>query len=55
MSNVSFNDYLKIQLQDINFKEDFDNETTKLESAIALPTAKKEYGLSQKDLAVTSR
>lgn len=54
MSNVSFNDYLKNQLQDPKFKEDFDNETTKLESAIALSTARKEYGLSQRDLAIAS-
>lgn len=41
MSNVSFNDYLKTQLQDPKFKKDFDNETNRLESVIALSTARK--------------
>ena len=36
------------------FKKEFENETTKLESAIALTKVRKESGLSQRDLATVS-
>ena len=36
MSNINFKDYLNEQLKDPEFKKEFENETTKLESAIAL-------------------
>ena len=36
MSNIQFEDYLNEQLKDPELKKEFDNETTKLESAIAL-------------------
>lgn len=55
MNNVSFNDYLKDQLKKPAFKQEFDNETTKLESAIALTKVRKEYGLSQRELAVAAK
>ncbi|KXN75832.1 helix-turn-helix domain-containing protein [Lactobacillus johnsonii] len=55
MNNVSFNDYLKDQLKNPTFKQEFDNETTKLESAIALTKVRKEYGLSQRELAVAAK
>lgn len=35
MSNVHFKDYLNGQLQEPEFREAFNNETAKLESAIA--------------------
>ncbi|AZZ67586.1 helix-turn-helix domain-containing protein [Lactobacillus johnsonii] len=55
MNNVSFNDYLKDQLKNPTFKQEFDKETTKLESAIALTKVRKEYGLSQRELAVAAK
>ena len=55
MNNVSFNDYLKDQLKNPAFKQEFDNETTKVESAIALTKVRKEYGLSQRELAVAAK
>ncbi len=55
MNNVSFNDYLKDQLKNSTFKQEFDNETTKLESAIALTKVRKEYGLSQRELAAAAK
>ena len=47
-------DYLNEQLRDPIFKKEFENETTKLESAIALTKARKESGLSQRELANVS-
>ena len=32
MSNINFKDYLNEQLKDPEFKKEFENETTKLES-----------------------
>lgn len=54
MSNINFDDYLNEQLRDPIFKKEFENETTKLESAIALTKARKESGLSQHELANVS-
>ena len=54
MSNINFKDYLNEQLKDPEFKKEFENETTKLESAIALTKVRKESGLSQRDLATVS-
>lgn len=54
MSNIKFKDYLNEQLKNPDFKQEFDNETTKLASAIALTKIRKESGLSQRDLAVSS-
>ncbi len=45
MVNTNFNDYLQEQLKDPEFKQEFDNETTKLESAIAVSTIRKQSGL----------
>lgn len=46
MSNINFKDYLNEQLKDPAFKKEFENEITKLESAIALTKVRKESGLS---------
>lgn len=54
MSNINFKDYLNEQLQDPEFKKEFKNETTKLESAIALTKARRDSGLSQRDLSTLS-
>ena len=54
MSNINFKDYLNEQLKDPEFKKEFENETTQLESAIALTKVRKESGLSQRDLATVS-
>ena len=54
MSNINFKDYLNEQLKDPEFKKEFENETTNLESAIALTKVRKESGLSQRDLATVS-
>ena len=54
MSNINFKDYLNEQLKDPEFKKEFENETTKLESAIELTKVRKESGLSQRDLATVS-
>lgn len=40
-NSVNFDDYLRRQLQDPEFKEEFENENTKLESAIALTNVRK--------------
>lgn len=48
MSNIKFKDYLNEQLKDPAFKKEFENETTKLESAIALTKVRKESGLSHR-------
>ena len=55
MSNINFEKYLHEQLKDPETKREFDNETTKLESAIAVSTIRKESGLSQRKLAAISR
>ncbi|MDO3392968.1 MULTISPECIES: helix-turn-helix domain-containing protein [Ligilactobacillus] len=54
MSNIQFEDYLNEQLKDPELKEEFDNETTKLESAIALSEVRKSEGLSQRELSAIS-
>ena len=54
MSNINFKDYLNEQLKDPEFKKEFENETTKLESAIELTKVRKESGLSQRDIATVS-
>ena len=54
-SNVNFKDYLNQQLQDPQFKQEFENETTKLESAIAVTHVRKEAGLTQRELANVSK
>lgn len=54
MSNVQFEDYLNEQLKDPELKKEFDNETTKLESAIALSEVRESEGLSQRELSAIS-
>ena len=53
--NVNFKDYLNQQLQDPQFEQEFENETTKLESAIAVTHVRKEAGLTQRELANVSK
>lgn len=53
--NVNFKDYLNQQLQDPQFKQEFENETTKLESAVAVTHVRKEAGLTQRELANVSK
>lgn len=53
--NINFKDYLNQQLQDPQFKQEFENETTKLESAIAVTHVRKEAGLTQRELANVSK
>ena len=53
--NVNFKDYLNQPLQDPQFKQEFENETTKLESAIAVTHVRKEAGLTQRELANVSK
>ena len=53
--NVNIKDYLNQQLQDPQFKQEFENETTKLESAIAVTHVRKEAGLTQRELANVSK
>lgn len=53
--NVNFKDYLNQQLRDPQFKQEFENETTKLESAIAVTHVRKEAGLTQRELANVSK
>ncbi|WP_283601628.1 helix-turn-helix domain-containing protein [Ligilactobacillus aviarius] len=54
MSNIQFEDYLNEQLKDPELKKEFDNETIKLESAIALSEVRKSEGLSQRELSAIS-
>lgn len=51
MTTVKFNDYLEQRLQNPVFKQGFDKEMTKLESAVALMKLREEQGLSQRELA----
>ena len=53
--NVNFKDYLNQQLQDPQFNQEFENDTTKLESAIAVTHVRKEAGLTQRELANVSK
>lgn len=46
MSNVNFKDYLNDQLKNPEFKKEFNNETAKLESALAVSKIRKDAGLS---------
>lgn len=54
-SNVNFKDYLNQQLQEPEFRKDFENETTKLESALAVTHVRKEAGLTQRELSSASK
>ena len=54
MCNIQFENYLDEQLKDPELKKEFDNETTKLESAIALSEVRKSEGLSQRELSAIS-
>lgn len=51
MTTIKFDDYLEQRLQNPVFKQGFDNEMTRLESAVALMKLREEQGLSQRELA----
>lgn len=51
MPTIKFDDYLNQKLKDESFKQSFDSELTKLESAVALMKLREEKGLSQRELA----
>lgn len=51
MSNVNFNDYLNEQLKDPKFKAEFEAESARLDSAIALTKSREELGLTQRQLS----
>lgn len=51
MPTIKFDDYLNQKLKDETFKQSFDSELTKLESAVALMKLREEKGLSQRELA----
>lgn len=51
MNNINFKDYLNDQLKDPEFRTEFEAESTKLESAVALTKLRKQNGLSQRELA----
>ncbi|WP_262316620.1 helix-turn-helix domain-containing protein [Lacticaseibacillus parakribbianus] len=49
--NILFDDYLAEQLKNPAFKAGFDAESARLESAVALMTARERVGLTQRELA----
>ncbi|MFD1470923.1 helix-turn-helix domain-containing protein [Companilactobacillus mishanensis] len=51
MTTIKFDDYLKEQLKDPEFKKGFEAESAKLESAVALMKAREAAGLTQQELA----
>ena len=51
MPTIKFDDYLNKRLENKEFKNSFDNEVNKLESAVALTKLREEQGLSQRELA----
>ena len=55
MNNVNFEEYLSQQLKDPETREEFEKESTKLESAIALTKVRKDAGLSHRKLAEISK
>lgn len=54
MANIKFRDYLNEQLKDPAFRAEFEAESTKLESAIALSQTREQLGLTQRQLAEMS-
>lgn len=51
MTTVKFNDMLKEQMKNQEFKQEFELESSKLESAVALMQAREKAGLTQRGLA----
>ena len=51
MPTVKFNDYLAERLKDKEFREGYLRETAIMNSALAVYTARKNAGLSQRELA----
>lgn len=54
MTNVSFDHFLKEELQNENFRQEFQTEKTILEIALAVSKARSNAGLSQRQLAELS-
>ena len=54
MATIKFDDFLKNELKDANFKESYLAEKAILESAIAVYNARKRAGLTQRELASLS-
>ena len=48
---VKFDEFLKKQLENPEFREWFEEETSKLDSAVALMSAREAQGLTQRELA----
>ena len=54
MATIKFDDFLKNELKDANFKESYLAEKAILESAISVYNARKRAGLTQRELASLS-
>ncbi|WP_075572208.1 helix-turn-helix domain-containing protein [Megasphaera coli] len=54
MTTIKFDDFLKTELTDDNFKEGYLTEKAILESAIAVYDARQSAGLTQRELASLS-
>lgn len=54
MTTIKFDDFLKTKLEDENFKEGYMAEKVILDSSVALYEARKQAGLSQRELATLS-
>ncbi|QVI34658.1 transcriptional regulator [Lacticaseibacillus chiayiensis] len=48
---IKFDDLLKAELKNPEFREGFEKETAKLDSAVALMNAREAQGLTQRELA----
>ncbi|WP_125581906.1 helix-turn-helix domain-containing protein [Levilactobacillus cerevisiae] len=51
MATIKFNNYLKVQLQDPEFKAGYEIESAKLSSAVVTMKAWEAAGLTQRELA----
>ena len=51
MSTVKFDDYLEKRFQDPELRSNFEAESLRLESAVALLKAREDAGLTQRELA----
>ncbi len=51
MPTVKFDDYLEKRLQDPELRSNFEAESLRLESAVALLKAREDAGLTQRELA----
>lgn len=51
MTNIKFDEFLKQELKNPEFKAGFENQNSKLASAVALMEARESAGLTQQELA----